>query len=134
MNKITYTLVPWSTFKDLIITRFNINFYKIDDMFIHGAKWNYLEDWLEVSDLEILHCLECLKPFTGELLVVTDASYEKGLSPFIMNSKDIKQFVESHSNNFKQRFLETDVLIINLELKIAWIFHHEGVYGLVEYE
>ena len=35
---------------------------------------------------------------------------------------------------FGQRFLDTDLIIIDMDFKNAWIFHHEGVYGLVEFD
>ena len=133
MNDKLYTLIPWDRLRDLIKMNFDINFNKIDDLCIPDIKWFSLENWLNADDLEILQCLESLYPFWGELMIVTDASYTKELSPFMVNSVHIGQFVKNHFSNFNQHFLETDAFIINFESKIAWLFHHEGIYGLAKY-
>lgn len=67
----------------------------------------------------------------GELIFVTDASYKKDLGPFRVDAASIREFVREHYKNFGEHFLETDVIIINMEIKVVWIFHHEGVYSLV---
>lgn len=133
MKKRIYSLISWDEFKNLIKMHFGIKFVKIDDLCIDGIKWSFLENCLGIDDLEIFYCLESLKPFSGKLIVVTDASYMKGLSPFLVDSQYIKQFVESHFIDFGDQFLDTDVFIISFECNTAWIFHHEGVYGLAEF-
>ena len=134
MNMTIYSLITWNEFRNLIKTHFDISFSQIDDLCAEGIEWNSLENWLDADDLDILYCLESLKTFSGSLIVVTDASYLKGLSPFCVDSMNIKQFVENHFINFHQKFLETDAIIINFESNTAWLFHHEGVYGIAEFD
>jgi hypothetical protein len=131
MSNELYNLITWVFFKTLVKKHFNIDFVKIDDFFKKDTEWISLNDYEDLNDDEILNSLEHLREFEGTLYIVTDASYQKELGPFQVESANIKSFVSNHIENFGERFLETDVLIINFELKLAWIFHHEGVYALV---
>lgn len=133
MSNVLYNLITWEYFKSLVKRNFNIDFVKIDDFFKEGTEWLSLEDYENLNDDEILNNLASLKNFEGNLYVVTDASYQKELSPFQIESTNIKSFAENHKNIFGERFVETDILIINFELKFAWIFHHEGVYALIDF-
>lgn len=132
MSNELYNQITWESFKIRVKNDFNIDFVKIDDFFKKGYTWLPLEDHEDLEDIDILNCLANLRTFEGILCVVTDASYQKNLGPFQVKSEDISSFVINHWNNFGERFLETDVLIINFQLKLAWIFHHEGVYSLID--
>jgi len=55
------------------------------------------------------------------------------MGPFRIESANIKNFVNSHVEQFGERFLETDVFIVSFDLKSIWIFHHEGVYALIQH-
>lgn len=126
-----YSIISWEHFRKLIKENFCISFIKIDDFFKEGTEWFSLDDYEDLNDEEILSSLESLREFEGTLHVVTDASYQKRFGPFQVESTNIKSFVINHMKNFGERFLETDILIINSKLKLAWIFHHEGVYALI---
>lgn len=126
-----YNKITWESFKIYVKNDFDIDFIRIDDFFKEGSTWLPLEDYEDLSDNEILNCLASLRDLEGTLYVITDASYQKNLGPFKVESANISSFVKNHWNNFGERFLETDVVIINFQLKLAWIFHHEGVYSLI---
>lgn len=131
MNSL-YTCISWQYFKSLTKQHFNIHFVKIDDFFIEGTTWHSLGDVNDLSDLEIVMLLSGLEQFQEKLTVVTDASYQKDLGPFQVESSSIVDFAIKHFDLFGERFCETDVLIISFERKLAWIVHHEGVYAVVD--
>lgn len=130
----TNNVLTWEYFKLKVKQHLNIDFVKVDDFFREGTKWFTLEDWLNTDDLDILHCLESLYPFEGKLIIVTDASYKKDLGPFIVEANRINEFIENHYKNYNEYFLDTDVIIINLEKKLVWIFHHEGIYSIIHFD
>ena len=133
MSSNIYNIIEWSEFKSLIKQHFNRQFVKIDDLFTDDSIWYSLENYDELDDIEIYNCLDSIKKFKGILYVVTDASYQQNLAPFIIHSNNLKKFVEKHYETFNENFLETDVLIISFELNLAWIFHHEGVYSVIDF-
>lgn len=129
----SYSIITWDNFKLNIKNNFDIDYIKIDDLFVAGTNWVSLEDWEDADDLELLDCLSRLKPMEGELTIVTEASYKKNLGPFCVKASGIREFVLAHYKNFEDRFFETDVIIANNEKKEIWIFHHEGVYAFMDF-
>ncbi len=93
----------------------------------------FIQRFEGASDTEIIHALNNLRNFEGDLIVVTDASYLNKLGPFLVNADDIINFVTKHGENFYSDFLDTDVIIVSLESNLVWVVHHEGVYGLIDY-
>lgn len=127
-----YKLIKWDSFKDIVKQSFGINFVKVDDFFKSDIVWNKFEGWEDATDIDIISALSILKPFVGELLIVTDASYKSNLSPFCVKAEVLMEFANKHSENFGEQFYDTDVLIINPKKRLVWIFHHEGVYGVID--
>ena len=64
-------------------------------------------------------------------MVITDASYRNTLGPFEVEANNIQRFIEEHNKNLGEPFLDTDIIIVSIELKLAWVIHHEGVYALI---
>lgn len=60
-----------------------------------------------------------LKPFEGELYVISDASYLNNHGPFKVEARFLRDFIENHMQNFGQLFLDTDVIIVSFKLKLA---------------
>jgi hypothetical protein len=127
-----YNLVTWQNFNNLIKQCFNINFRKVDNFFMPNTVWHRLNGWEQLEDVEIFQYLADLRAFEGMLFVITDACYQDSMGPFHLNATNINDFAKDHLNNFGECLFNTDVLVISIELKLVWIFHHEGVYGLVD--
>ena len=141
MDDKKYSILKWSYYESLLINNLGVKPTKIEDYELSNngksieSKWYDIEDWESLDDLTILGYLEELKPFRGELLVVTEASYfNDKLGPFQVNAVDMKQFVNSHLESFGECFFNGDVIIVSINDKLVWIFHHEGMYTLINHD
>jgi hypothetical protein len=132
MKNRLYTLVPWANFYNFIKKWSNVEFRKVDDLDTGNLSWLTANRWEELDDLEILQFLADLRHFEGKLLIVTDVSYGKKFGPFEIDAVCIQSFVKQYKVDFGECFFNGDVLIVSLDLKLVWIFHHEGIYGLVD--
>lgn len=126
-NKL-YQIVQWENFKSLIEKNFRIVFRTVDDLFVNQP---ILHRWKVFKESELFDTLSKLRPFKGTLLIITDASYRNNLGPFEVEANNIQRFIEEHNKNLGEPFLDTDIIIVSIELKLAWVIHHEGVYALI---
>jgi hypothetical protein len=133
-----YSLMPWDSFQKEFRDKFQFNFNSIDyvldqlsqkNIFI---KWNNLDNWEDIDDLEIFYCLKKIKNPEGQLIIITESSYKKKLGPFKINASDIEFFISNHLTEFSECFFNGDAQIISFEHKSMWLFHHEGQYTFIE--
>lgn len=128
-NKL-YKIVQWEKFKYIIEQNFKISFRVVDDFFVNKP---IMHKWKELKDVDIYYTLSKLRAFEGKLLVITDVSYRSNLGPFEVVAENIESFINEHYRSFGEPFLDTDIIILNVELKLAWIIHHEGIYSLINF-
>ncbi|MCE5285667.1 MAG: hypothetical protein LLG02_07455 [Pelosinus sp.] len=128
MGNTLYRIVNWETFKLLIEKNFKIVFRTIDDLFVNKPE---LHQWEKIEESEIFDILSKLRSFSGTLLVITDVSYRSNFGPFEIDANNFQRFIDEHYRNFGEPFLDTDIIIVSIEFKLAWVIHHEGVYALV---
>lgn len=138
-----YNMISKEQFSDLIKGHFNIiKPNDVDSYFMSGitgkpinCECHRANEWWEQNpeDEEMYRLLENLHTFQGELLVVTRACWFENIGAFKVNSVELKKFVENHQRFFKYYFFDGDTLIINFELKLVWLFHHEGVYAFIDH-
>jgi hypothetical protein len=132
-----YAIISWEKFKKILLKQFDINFNNIDSILEHDAiytneiKWHELKDWENIDDIDILTYFEKLKSFRGMLYVVTEASYNKAFGPFELETSDLHTFALNHLDAFGESFFNGDVIILSIDIKSVWIFHHEGVYSVI---
>jgi len=62
---------------------------------------------------------------------ITDLCYEKKYGgAFFVEANSMAEFVQTYKNKFGEAFYSTDIIIISFEIKLIWVFHHEGVCWL----
>lgn len=138
MNEPAFKKISWDGFKSRFQEVFGFVFRSEMDVadFPWGdgspARWQALPNWEDMEDGEILRCLNDLREFEGELLVTAEICYEKDCSPFSIEARHLKDFVVGFRTQFGRYFFDGDALIINLERKLFWMFHHESVYAAFE--
>ena len=125
-----YEISSWEIFKGKIKQLFKVDFIKVDDLLVNEP---VIYRWEEFIITEIYNKLSELKGFEGDLFIVTDVSYNEGMGPFVVNSNDLEDFIKNHDDLFGEPFLDTDIIIISFEHKVAWVIHHEGIYTVVSF-
>lgn len=132
-----FEVIDWDVMISLVKKHLNRNITKKSSTSRYfekeGAIWIRSEEYQHLEDIDILSCLEELRKFEGDLYIITDVSYKEDLGPFKVKSTDIYEFIENYWNNFGEYLLYVDLLILNFELKLAWIFHHGGVYSIIDF-
>lgn len=138
MNAAPYKQISWDEFKSRFQEVFGFVFRSEMDVadFPWGdgspADWQALPNWEDLEDGEILRRLSDLREIEGELLVTTDICYNEGCSPFSIEAGNLKDFVIGFRTQFDRYFFDGDALMVNLDRKLFWMFHHEGVYAAFE--
>jgi hypothetical protein len=90
--------------------------------------WQAIENWEELSDLEIFRmCIAASIPH-GPVSVISEASYREGLGAFQIQAERLTQFAAMHSAIFSECMFDGDLLILDGNGHVAWAFHHEGMY------
>ncbi len=94
--------------------------------------WSRLPDWDTKSDIEIAEETGLYRSgFTGWMLVVTDASFTSAGGVFRVKAENLQALVAQHRSRYGEPFFATDVIVVGLEDRRIWIFHHEGVYAMI---
>lgn len=100
---------------------------------VEVANYKVCASFLKYDDAEIaertgLHRVG----FSGELLVVTEASYTPGSkTAFAVDAGDLASFVAAHRKIFNDPLFHGDVVIVERNGRKIWTFDHEGQYGLL---
>ena len=109
---------------------FGKDFKNADELYFNVIKQINFEEGKELEDIEVLIILEELNKINGYIHVITDYCYEMQCGPFVLDASEIKTFVKSFRQNYDQPFYSTDIVIINFEEKLIWVFFHEGTCWL----
>ncbi|MCG8420819.1 MAG: hypothetical protein MJE77_23100 [Proteobacteria bacterium] len=100
---------------------------------ISTVEWAHLPDWEELDDVEIAKTSALDKMgLKGQLLIITEASYGKGNGAFLLDASDLMNFINEHLGKYRECFFNGDVVIVELEGKHVWLFHHEGHWALAD--
>lgn len=76
--------------------------------------------------------LDSLPP-GSELVVITDASFAKGVGAFILTAAEFDEFQRWHLDELAEPvFSGGDVIIWAPMDKRVWLVHHEGVFAMVQ--
>lgn len=139
MNTTLYSEFKWLDFHKLINDYFGFDFESIDDLInkiemrSEKIEWHSLKEWEDLDDTTIYGMLESVEKPEGEIFIITEMSYFNKLGPFKLKATDIRQFIAQYFNQFHECFFNGDLLMFNIEHKLIWIFHHEGVYAFVKF-
>ena len=91
--------------------------------------WASLADWELLDDHDIAKQTGLLRePLMGDLLIVTEVSFGAGGGAFFLEGSSLGTFIDSHLLRYGECFFNGDVIILALEGREVWLFHHEGVY------
>jgi hypothetical protein len=78
----------------------------------------------EVDDALLRYCDGVL---SGDLVVVTDASYAARVGPFFISTDHLPALVANHSRLFDFTFVSTDLVIMAPSLGRVVVVHHNGL-------
>jgi len=90
--------------------------------------WQAIEKWQELSDSEIFRICTAADIPNGPVSVISEASYREGLGAFQIQAESLTQFVPMHRFIFSECMFDGDLLILDGNGRVAWAFHHEGMY------
>lgn len=124
--------ISWNEFGKRMKLVFGKDFKNVDELYFNVVKQINFGEGAEFEDLEVVIMLEKLNKLNGHLHVITDYCYENKCGPFVLDANEIETFVKSFRKIYKQSFYSTDVVIVNFEEKIIWVFFHEGICWLTK--
>ncbi len=85
-----------------------------------------IASWEHRTDLDLLHELsERAGPFAGDLILVTEASFDRGLGAFRLDASEFPATLLEHQTQFEPVF-NGDVLLLTLEDRRVVCVHHEN--------
>lgn len=119
--------MKWEKFERKMLQVFNKNIHCVDELYFNIIKENRIGERINFKDEEVLEYLQNLHTMTGECYIITDYCYEHDHEPFHINADKIEEFVSTFRAVFDEPFYSTDVIIVNFEKKLIWVFFHEGI-------
>lgn len=132
MTNEIYKEIGWDELQRLFLSKYNVKFKDGDTFHREGNIYYHLAGYYDMDDIEIIEVLNQLCHFDGKLYVITDQSYLKNQSPFVVESINLYTFVENHFRLFGLSFFDTDTYIFSFEMNKFWLFQHEGVYSIID--
>lgn len=128
-----FDIVQWKEFENLI-RKYFVKDYRMrqgpDAFYDEGDVWIRTEEYENSSDEEILQCLENQRKFEGDLYVINEDSRFKNIGAFKIKAENLYEDIEICTSFC---LVNTDLMIFNFELRVAWIFMHEGFYIVKDY-
>lgn len=132
-----YQVENWHMVRDKITKSLGINLLKmrfgVDDFYILGTKMIELPNFEDLSDEELYDKLKNLKAMSGTLYVITHICYKDGFGPFVLEADKLSGLVKNYVSIFSENFFDTNAIIISINEKTVWMFHHSGFLGLFNY-
>ncbi len=122
--------MSWGEFENKMYKILGKKFKYVDELYYNIDRQIQLGENIELDDVEALECLQSLHTMNGELCVITDYCYEKQSGPFIVDAKQMKDFVKTFFEVYGEAFYSTDIIIINFTEKRIWVLFHEGICWL----
>jgi hypothetical protein len=97
-----------------------------------AVDWKEVPGWESMSDAEIaMRSGLSGVAFSGQLLVVTEASFAPARGAFEVDAGDLVVLIDEHLLRFGECFFNGDVIVVDRHAGQIWLFHHEGVYASV---
>ena len=132
-----YQVENWHIVREKVIKELGISIsrmkFGVDDFYIPGINMIELPNFEDFSDKELYNKLNNLHHITGSLYVITHICYKEGFGPFLLEADKLDKLVENYANIFSENFFDTNAIIISVEEKLVWMFHHSGFIGLFNY-
>ncbi len=122
-----YKKTVWKEFDKRMFQVFEKSIHCVDGLYFNVIKENRIGERISFKDNEVLNYLQDLHSMTGELYIITDYCYEHDYGPFMVGSNELERFVNTFKTVFREPFYSTDVIIVNFEQKLIWVFFHEGM-------
>ena len=132
MQEKIFDLLDFEIFKQRFLDTFGFFSLNVDRYSVNSKKKFVGINWLECNKENDEFSLDefiSLMPFQGNLCVVT---FDAKSNPFIVDSLDIRKFVNYYNSNIGD-FFDGDLIIINFEKKYFWLKHHENCYTFIDY-
>ncbi len=124
------SIMSWGEFEKKMVETFGRSFRLVDQLYFNVEKEIRIGERVSFGDLEVLGYLQSLHHMKGELCVITDHCYERDHGPFVVGAEEITGFVDTYPEVFHDAFYSTDIIIVNFEEKLLWVFFHEGMCWL----
>ena len=93
--------------------------------------WSKVEDWELLDDIDILNIFTSGKKPDGELYVANELFYKDGYGAFSIHHLNLPEFILCHLSSFGQCFFNGDVIILQRDKSIVWVFNHDGFYKVL---
>ncbi len=123
-------IMSWNEFEEKMAAAFGRSFRKVDELYFNVEKEIRIGERVRFGDREVLEYLRALHHMEGELCVITDHCYVCRHGPFVVEAKEITYFVDTYPAVFGEAFYSTDIIVVNFEEKLLWVFFHEGMCWL----
>ncbi|MDV3349819.1 hypothetical protein QGP82_14025 [Leptothoe sp. LEGE 181152] len=130
-------VISWKSFKSSFKFCFGFEYLTLEETLNqlssrgNSISWKQLKNWEELEDIDIFKELPEHEKISGDIYVVTEASYKKELGPFKVHAADLECFITEHLNAYSECFFNGDVLITSTKDSCMWIFHHGGVMTFI---
>ena len=132
-----YQIEDWKTVKENVQKALNIKIsrekFSVNAFDLPGTKMIKVPDFENLSDDELFQILINLHNLSGMLYVVTHICHKDGFGPFLLEANRLEGLVKNYVNIFQETFFDTNAIIISLNEKLVWMFHHSGFVGLFDY-
>jgi len=132
-----YQIENWHVVREIVKNELGINILKmrfgVDDFYIPETTMIEVPNFENLSDEELFDKLNKLHNMSGSLYVISHICYKNGFGPFLLEADKIKLLVINYANIFSEKFFDTNVIIISVNEKLVWMFHHSGFLGLFNY-
>lgn len=123
--------MSWDEFNNKMNNIFGKSFIVVDELYFNIEKEINIGERRILDDYQVLKYLQELHEIEGPVYVITDLCYEKKYGgAFFVEANSMAEFVQTYKNKFGEAFYSTDIIIISFEIKLIWVFHHEGVCWL----
>ena len=124
-------ILSWDEFNNKMNNIFGKSFRVVDELYFNIEKEINIGERRILDDYQVLKYLQELHEIEGPVYVITDLCYEKKYGgAFFVEANSMAEFVQTYKNKFGEAFYSTDIIIISFEIKLIWVFHHEGVCWL----
>lgn len=99
---------------------------------VAASRWRRLDTPQHIDDMEITGLVDASAFLPEALYVVTDESYDKEVGAFAVHRDDLRAFAGAYRERNGVAMFNGDTLIVGIESKLIWMFHHEGVWTLFD--
>lgn len=128
--------ISWDEFDAKLYEVFGKKIKKLrrtEDLYFNVVKRVEIGDLAYVDDMETLYHLQDMQEMEGELYVAVGYCFLPGKGPFVVNANEIHDFVKEFYDEYGDTFFSLcDIVIINFEKAVIWVYFHEGMCWLTK--